>query len=85
MEEIYQLWIDFKISKIYVSIIGYYQKKIIEFLCISLKNIGIMSIENFKERTLQLRIEKIQIDNNTDFSTLFPITFIPTNWSEDPK
>jgi len=69
------LQVELKLSQIGVSFIGTYHKNRLEMLYLSLRNLDFLMIQTFDKNVFQLRIQLINVDNNTYLNDNLPILF----------
>ena len=71
-----------EISQIGISLIDSERNKRYELLYATFKGLGIKINENTQMRTSQIEIKYINIDNNSSFTTMFPVIMTPTKFKE---
>ena len=77
---IYQFNINFQ--NIGLSIIQNFDKKTTEMLYITVQNFEFCFLQSKKIRTMQLRIQYFNIDNNSSEYLLYPVIITPTHYIE---
>lgn len=81
-EDNIQMQMGLSISNIGISVMDKNQSRRCELMYITLKNVEFMMLETTTLRTSQLKIKYINIDNNSNQSTMFPVIFTPTRYQE---
>ncbi len=80
-EENIQLQLGVSISNIGISVMDQEGRKRVELIYITLKNVEYMMHETSNLRTSQLKIKYLNIDNNSNYETMFPVILTPTKYN----
>ncbi|KAL4492372.1 hypothetical protein ABPG72_005507 [Tetrahymena utriculariae] len=85
LEDNLDIQVGAKLKNFNISLISWNKQKRQEIALCHLKNIDFVMLQTQSERTCQLKIGFIQIDNNISYSASFPVVFTPTAFEKMQK